>query len=89
MKLGGGIGATVMAIVTGVLTEKLGIAWTFRIFGLLSLATGVPPVFFIRERAPAQDSFDIDWSLFQNVAFSSLFASGVVGVFSVYAPPFF
>ncbi|RYP57797.1 hypothetical protein DL769_009267 [Monosporascus sp. CRB-8-3] len=89
VKLGGGIGATVMAIVTGVLTERLGIAWTFRIFGLLSLATGVPPAFFIRERVPAHGSFDIDWSLFKDVAFSCLFASGVVGVFSIYAPPFF
>lgn len=89
VKLGGGIGATVMAIVAGVLTEKLGIAWTFRIFGLLSLATGVPPAFLIRERIPAQESFNIDWSLFKNVAFSCLFASGVIGVFSVYAPPFF
>jgi MFS family permease len=89
VKLGGGIGATVMAIVTGVLTERLGIAWTFRIFGLLSLATGVPAAFFIRERIPAQGSFDIDWSLFKDVAFSCLFASGVVGVFCIYAPPFF
>ena len=89
VKLGGGIGATVMAIVTGVLTDKLGIAWTFRIFGLLSLVTGVPAAFLIRERVPAQGSFNVDWSLFKNVTFSCLFASGVVGVFSIYAPPFF
>ncbi|KAK2757997.1 hypothetical protein FQN54_004403 [Arachnomyces sp. PD_36] len=89
VKLGGGIGATVMAVVTGVLTERLGIAWTFRIFGILSLVTGVPPAFFIRERIPAQGSFDVDWSLFKDVAFSCLFASGVIGVFSIYAPPFF
>ncbi|KAB8239154.1 major facilitator superfamily domain-containing protein [Aspergillus alliaceus] len=72
-----GIGATVMAIVTGLLTQSLGIAWTFRIFGLLSQATGIP--------AP----FIIDPSLFNDLAFSSLFAAGIVGVFSIYAPPFF
>ncbi|KAE8395786.1 major facilitator superfamily domain-containing protein [Aspergillus alliaceus] len=66
VKLGGGIGAT-----------SLGIAWTFRIFGLLSQATGIP--------AP----FIIDPSLFNDLAFSSLFAAGIVGVFSIYAPPFF
>ena len=89
IKLGGGIGATVMAIATGVLTEKVGVAWTFRIFGILSLATGAPAAFFIRERIPPKGSFNIDWSLFKDVAFCCLFASGVVGVFSVYAPPFF
>ena len=89
VKLGGGIGATVMAIVTGVLTEKLGIAWTFRIFGLLSLATGVPAAFLIRERIPAKGSFNVDWSLFKDVSFSCLFVSGVIGVFCIYAPPFF
>lgn len=89
VKLGGGIGATVMAIVTGVLTERLGIVWTFRIFGLLSLGTGVLPAVFIRERIPSRRNFDVDWSLFKDAAFSCLFASGVLGVFSVYAPPFF
>lgn len=89
VKLGGGIGATVMALVTSVLTDKLGIVWTFRVFGLLSLVTGVPPAFFIRERVSSQRGFEIDWSLFRNIAFCFLFASGVVGVFSIYAPPFF
>lgn len=89
VKLGGGIGATVMAIVTSVLVDRLGIAWTFRIFGLMSLATGVPAAFFIRERIPAQGSFEIDWFIFKDFAFCCLFASGVVGVLSIYAPPFF
>lgn len=86
VKLGGG--ATVMAIVTGLLTQSLGIAWTFRIFGLLSLAA-----FLIQEpqnRSPRdRDTFKIDPSLFKDLAFSSLFAAGIVGVFSIYAPPFF
>ena len=89
VKLGGGIGATVMALVSGVLTEKVGIAWTFRIFGLASLATGVPAVMFIKERVHARRSYEVDWTLFKDVSFSCLFASGVIGVFSVYAPPFF
>ncbi|KAH7024723.1 major facilitator superfamily domain-containing protein [Microdochium trichocladiopsis] len=89
VKLGGGVGATVMAVVTGVLTDRLGVAWTFRVFGLASLATGVPLPFLIRERAPAKASFDIDWTLFKDPGFTCLFVSGVIGVFSIYAPPFF
>ncbi|KAJ1329823.1 MFS transporter MCT family solute carrier family 16 (monocarboxylic acid transporters) member 10 [Microdochium nivale] len=89
VKLGGGVGATVMAVVTGVLTDRLGVAWTFRVFGLASLATGVPLTFLIRERAPTKASFEIDWSLFRDPSFTCLFVSGVVGVFSIYVPPFF
>lgn len=89
IKLGGGVGATVMAVVTGMLTDRLGVAWTFRVFGLASLATGVPLTFLIREGAPAKTGFEIDWTLFKNIPFTCLFISGVIGVFSVYAPPFF
>ena len=89
VKLGGGIGATVMAVVSGVLIDKLGVAWTFRIFGILSLVTGGPAAFFIKERVHARRSYDIDWTLFKDPAFCCLFASGVIGVFSAYAPPFF
>ncbi|KAG4421492.1 hypothetical protein IFR04_005331 [Cadophora malorum] len=89
VKLGGGIGATIMALITGVLVEKLGVAWTFRIMGLLSLATGVPAAFLIRERHPAGGSFVIDWSMFKDASFCYLLASGAIGVFAVYVPSFF
>ncbi|KAH8177678.1 major facilitator superfamily protein [Sarocladium implicatum] len=89
VKLGGGIGATVMALVTGYLTEKVGIAWTFRIMGFASLATGVPVAFLIRERVPPHGGFFIDWALFRDLPFCCLFATGVTGVFAIYAPPFF
>ncbi|KAH7322939.1 major facilitator superfamily domain-containing protein [Stachybotrys elegans] len=89
VKLGGGIGATVMAIVTGYLTDSLGVAWTFRIMGFASLATGIPAALLIKERLQPDSSFIIDWSLFKDVAFCCLFTTGVLGVFAIYAPPFF
>ncbi|KAI1132424.1 major facilitator superfamily domain-containing protein [Nemania abortiva] len=90
IKLGGGIGATVMSIVAGVLTDRLGVAWTFRIFRLLAFVIGVSPAILIRERVlRRQKRFTIDWNLFTDVPFCRLFAAGVVGVLSVYAPPFF
>ncbi|RYP12117.1 hypothetical protein DL765_007486 [Monosporascus sp. GIB2] len=89
VKLGGGIGATVMALVTGNLTDRVGIAWTFRIMGLASLAAGMPAAFLIKERLPVQGNFVIDWSLFKDLPFCCLFATGVSGVFAIYAPAFF
>ncbi|KAM0811808.1 putative Major facilitator superfamily (MFS) profile domain-containing protein [Seiridium cardinale] len=89
IKMGGGIGATVMAIVCEVLADKLGIAWTFRIMGILSLATGIPAAFLIKERLLAHGNYAIDWSIFRNWAFSLLFMAGAVGVFAIYGPLFF
>lgn len=94
VKLGGGIGATVMAVVTGLLIEKVGVAWTYRVFGVASLATGVPAVFLVRERAPATRAHAkaaaiIDWSLFKNPTFTYLFLCGAFGMLTTYAPSFF
>ncbi|KAI9148465.1 MFS transporter asaE [Paramyrothecium foliicola] len=89
VKLGGGLGATVMALVTGYLTESVGIAWTFRILGFASLATGIPVAFLIKERFQPHNSLNIDRVLFKDLPFSYLFATGVTGVFAIYVPPFF
>jgi len=89
VKLGGGIGATAMALVTGNLTDSVGIAWTFRIMGFASLATGVPVAFLIRERLQKHGGFSIDWTLFKDLPFCCFFGTGVMGVFAIYAPSFF
>uniref|UniRef100_A0A8H7K869 Major facilitator superfamily (MFS) profile domain-containing protein n=1 Tax=Bionectria ochroleuca TaxID=29856 RepID=A0A8H7K869_BIOOC len=89
IKLGGGIGATVMSIATGFLTEKVGIAWTFRILGLASLASGIPVVFLIKERPTASRSYALDWTIFKQLPFTFSFISGALGVFAIYTPPFF
>uniref|UniRef100_A0A0B7KQV0 Major facilitator superfamily (MFS) profile domain-containing protein n=1 Tax=Bionectria ochroleuca TaxID=29856 RepID=A0A0B7KQV0_BIOOC len=89
IKLGGGIGATVMAIVAGMLTEKVGIAWTFRIFGLASLGTGIPVAFLIKERRTAPRNYNFQLSIFKELPFSFIFGAGAVGIFALYAPPFF
>ena len=89
VKLGGGIGATVMGIVTGLITERVGVAWTFRIFGLATLATGIPASFVVKERVSARKDYSIDWSVFKDVPFVSLFLCGAVGVFAIYIPSFF
>jgi len=87
VKLGGGIGATVMALVVQLLIDRVGIAWTFRTMTLASLASGIPAALLIRERAPPTSS--IDMSLFRNLTFFFLFIAGFVGIFALYIPSFF
>lgn len=89
VKLGGGIGATVMAVVVGLITDKVGVAWTFRIFGLATLATGVPTALCIRERVSARKEYSVDFSVFKDMTFVCLFMSGAIGVFAIYIPSFF
>lgn len=89
IKLGGGIGATVLAIAIQKLIETVGVAWTFRILGFLSIATAVPAALLIREHEPRKKVRIIDMSLFKNAPFCYLFFAGAVGVFPLFVPPFF
>ncbi|KAJ1324152.1 MFS transporter MCT family solute carrier family 16 (monocarboxylic acid transporters) member 10 [Microdochium nivale] len=90
VKLGGGVSATVMSIITGVLTERLGVAWTLRIFGIAFLATALPLAFFIRGRSlAARDNLDVDWTLFRDPGFDCLLVAGIIATLSIYIPPFF
>jgi MFS family permease len=78
-----------MAVVAGLITDKVGVAWTFRIFGLATLATGVPTALCIRERVTARKEYSVDFSLFKDRTFVCLFMSGAIGVFAIYIPSFF
>ncbi|KAE8154175.1 major facilitator superfamily domain-containing protein [Aspergillus avenaceus] len=88
VKLGGGVGATVMAIAVQQLIDKVGIAWTFRIIAFASLASGIPTALLIREKAPPSSS-SINVSLFRNPSFLFLFIAGFIGIFALYIPSFF
>ena len=89
VKLGGGLGATVMAIVVQVLIDRVGIPWTFRILGLISLASGVPAALLCRDREPFHNAPFVDLSLFRSMPFCCLFLAGAVGTFALFVPPFF
>lgn len=43
------------------IVEKLGTAWAFRLIGLVTLVTGFPAAWFIRERTPAKPSMFVEW----------------------------
>jgi MFS family permease len=57
---GGGLGGAVISFVMNALIQKVGVAWTFRIIGLMTLATGVPGAWLVKERAPIKKSVFID-----------------------------
>lgn len=89
IKLGGGIGATVMAIAMQASFDSVGIAWSLRILGFASLASGLAAAAFIKERAPRTQAPFMDLRLFKSVPFCCLFVAGVVGTFALFVPPFF
>ncbi|KAF2446371.1 MFS general substrate transporter [Karstenula rhodostoma CBS 690.94] len=87
VKLGGGIGATVMALIVQLLIDKVGVAWTFRAMALASLASGVPAALLIKEKDPSSPS--INTALFRDLTFFLLFIAGFIGIFALYIPSFF
>ena len=89
VKADGGVGATVLPIAAQALIDSVGLAWTFRIFGFLILATGVPAALLLKDRAATGRSSRFDWSLLKNPSFLTLASAGAVGVFALFVPPFF
>lgn len=89
VKLGGGLGATILAIVLQALINKVGIPWALRILGLFSLATGIPAALLVREFTPPKRAPLLNLSLFKNLPFCCLFVAGAVGTFALFVPTFF
>lgn len=89
VKLGGGLGATIMAVVLQALIDKVGIPWAIRIIGFFSLASGIPAALLIREHAPSSRASFVDMSLFKRMPFCCLFLAGAIGTFALFVPPFF
>lgn len=89
VKLGGGIGSAIVAVVVQVLIDKVGIPWTFRILGLFTLASGIPAALLVKERASSNKAPFVDLSLFRSIPFCCVFLAGAVGTFALFVPPFF
>lgn len=58
---GGGLGGTVISFILNALLENVGIAWSFRIMGIMILATGLPAAYLIQERAPIRPAKMVEW----------------------------
>lgn len=86
---GGGLGGAVITIVEGLLIQRSGPAWTYRIMGFATLATGVPAAFLIKERSAVAVVGSIEWRLFRDVRFSLMFVAGAIATFPLLVPAFF
>lgn len=86
---GAGVGGTVISLSLEAGVRNLGVPWTFRLIGLIMLATGLPAAWYTRERfRPTRRAF-VDWSLFRQLDFLALFVSGILVTFPLFVPPFF
>lgn len=61
---GGGIGGAVLSISTQALLDRVGVAWTFRITGFITLAATIPAAMLLRERTRRVAS-SIEWYVCQ------------------------
>lgn len=86
---GGGLGGTVISFILNALLQSVGIAWTFRILGLLIMGTGLPAAWLIKERAPIKPGRMVEWRLFKDIRFAVLFAIGAIATFPLFVPAFF
>ncbi|OAQ73140.1 monocarboxylate permease [Pochonia chlamydosporia 170] len=86
---GGGLGGATVTIMQGVLIQHVGVAWTYRIMALATLATGMPAAWMIKERIRVPTIGFVDWSLFKDTRFALIFVAGAIATFPLLVPPFF
>lgn len=89
MYAGGGLGGAIISFVTNGLLEALGVAWTFRVLGFITLVTGLPAAYLIQDRVPIQPSSFVEWRLFRDYRFVLIFVGGGLATFPLFVPPFF
>jgi MFS family permease len=89
IKLGGGVGGCVMAIALEGMYQRVGIAWTFRIQGLMTLALGLLAAWMLKDRVPLKNVPFVDWSMFRSVPFIATFIASAIGVFALFVPPYY
>lgn len=89
IKMGGGIGGTVMAVALQALVQRVGIAWTFRIQSFMTLGTGLPAAWFMKDRTVTRNAPFIELIMFRNWAFTAVFLAGAIGTFSLFVPSFY
>jgi hypothetical protein len=59
---GGSLGSAVMSVATNVMVSRLGVAWTFRILGLMLWGVCIPASWFIRApNASGKEAPSLQW----------------------------
>lgn len=89
VKFGGGLGATVLSITLQAIIDRVGTAWMFRILGLMTLATGLPAAYLVKERVPMHKTRLVEFGMFRSLPFVAVFCAAAFGTFALFVPPFF
>ncbi|KAJ5105924.1 MFS general substrate transporter [Penicillium alfredii] len=85
----GGLGGAVISFILNALLGSVGTAWTFRILGFITWATGLPAAYLIKQRVAIPPSALVEWRLLHDARFVLLFAAGAIATFPLLVPPFF
>ncbi|KAJ6780382.1 hypothetical protein PWT90_03526 [Aphanocladium album] len=86
---GSGLGGAVISIALDPLIEKVGLAMAYRVLGIVTLATGMPAAWIMKERTSLPRRKFIEWKMFKSVNFVVICAATALGTFPLYVPPFF
>lgn len=57
----GGLGGAVISFLLNALLTNVGTAWTFRILGFMTWATGLPAAYLVKQRLPIPRSEIVEW----------------------------
>ncbi|KAL7811380.1 MFS general substrate transporter [Trichoderma gracile] len=86
---GGGLGGATTSFLLDAVIQRLGTPWAYRILGFVTLATGLPAAWLVKERSPVKTASFIEWRLFRDPGFVIIFAAGAIATFPLLVPPFF
>jgi len=86
---GGGFGGAANSFILDALIQKLGTAWAYRICGILTLTTGLPAAWLMKERTSIARRGLVEWRLFKSLNFDLVFLGSSLGTFPLFVPPFF
>ncbi|KAJ4856880.1 major facilitator superfamily domain-containing protein [Trichoderma breve] len=86
---GGGFGGATTSFLLDAVIQRHGIAWAYRVLGLVTLATGLPAAWLVKERSPVKTASFIEWRLFRDLGFVIIFTAGAIATFPLLVPAFF
>lgn len=58
---GGGLGGAVISFALEAMINRLGLGWAYRVLGILTVATGLPAAYLIKERTPYTRTTFVEW----------------------------
>ncbi|OPB45600.1 MFS permease [Trichoderma simmonsii] len=86
---GGGFGGATTSFLLDAVIQRHGTAWAYRVLGLVTLATGLPAAWLVKERSPVKTAGFIEWRLFRDFSFVIIFTAGAIATFPLLVPAFF